>query len=642
VTVPDSLLDEIRARLSLVETVGRHVRLIRRGREFLGLCPFHGEKTPSFTVNEQKGFYHCFGCGAHGSLFDFVMAVDHLTFPQAVERLAEQAGVALPRPQPADAERERQRQSLFAVVEHAARWFEDALKGTEGAAARAYLAARGLDAAAIARFRLGYAPPGRMALRTALTRAGFDVARMVEAGLLIRPEDRSGEGAESAYDRFRGRVMFPISDRRGRIVGFGGRILGAGEPKYLNSPETPLFHKGRLLYGVPAAVEAARKSGRLIVVEGYMDQIGLSLAGYPETVAPLGTALTEDQLQELWRLAAAPILCFDPDTAGRRAAMRACERALPLLRPGLGLRFAFLGTGTDDDPDAVARRYPAQFLARAFAEAVPLSTMLVWLETGGRLPATPEDRAAVAERLRQRATTITDATVRQQFQGSFREALRPPARAWGPQRGGNASRRRDRRSAPAIFGDVPAARLADIGDRLAVVDGERTLLAILCIHPWLFHEVEDEIGHLHFGEAGHDHLRQGLIVALSGHDIRTAEMARQALAEEALQDVFDRITADPFVRRHRLIAADAAVADVRATWRANVNLLRRMQAAEAGRGSASETEPPSEASLARRFAARRAALANDADPVDADPVDADPAEDLDESSETAPPARRVP
>jgi DNA primase len=527
VSFPDTLLDDIRARVSLVELIGRQVRLVRRGREYVGLCPFHSEKTPSFTVNEQKGFYHCFGCGAHGSVFDFVMQAENVAFPEAVARLAGQAGIALPPPRPADPERERERRSLFAALDHACRWFEAMLAGDEGAAARAYLAGRGLDAAAVARFRLGFAPAGRSRLRQGLAAAGLGDAVLVAAGLLIRPED----DADSPYDRFRSRVMFPILDERGRIVGFGGRLLGPGDPKYLNTPETALFHKGRLLYGLPAAQEAARRSGRLIVVEGYMDQIGLTLAGYPETVAPLGTALTEDQLERLWRLAPEPILCFDPDAAGRRAALRACERALPRLRPGLGLRFAFLATGTGDDPDAVAKRYPPQFLARAFAEAVPLSTMLTWLETGGRLPAAPEARAALAERLRQRALTIADQTVRQQFLGAFREALRAPGpgrpAAGGRRRpaggGGPARRQPDRfdRGASDTIATDAATSLAHVlaAQPSRLDNAERCVLAIIINNPALFSEFEDQLGRLSFRDIKLEQVRQFLVHELSGADI---------------------------------------------------------------------------------------------------------------------------
>lgn len=590
---PDEFLDDIRGRVGLADVIGRQVRLIRRGREFVACCPFHQEKTPSFTVNEQKGFYHCFGCGAHGSIFDFVMQNERVSFPEAVERLAALAGLAMPRAEPADAERARRRQSLFEVLERAASFFEQALRMPEGKPARDYLRGRGLDEAAIARFRLGFALAGRSSLKAALSRDGIDEAWMLESGLLIRPEE--GEG--SSFDRFRGRVMFPIGDRRGRIVGFGGRILGAGEPKYLNSPETPLFHKGRLLYGLPAAAEAARKTGRLIVVEGYMDVIGLSLAGYEETVAPLGTALTEEQLQELWRLVPEPILCFDPDAAGRRAAARVCDRALPLLRPGFGLRFAFADAETGDDPDQLVRRYPRQFIARTLAEAVTLSQMLVWLETRGQRPATAEARAAAADRLRKRALGIADATVREQFLTAFREALRPPPRWQRQGRGG-----------PPPPATLP--RSAESMPRSARHDAERTLLAILCRHPALFETAEEEIGCLGFTDPDHDRLRQALIGRLSGATLSAEELAQQ-LETAGAGDVRATVLDDPFVRAHRLIATDAAMADVRATWRENISVLRRLEAD--GATGAPITAGASDDDIARHIARKRRLLSEVSD-----------------------------
>jgi DNA primase len=595
-SLPENLLEDIRNRISLVDLVSRQVRLVRRGREHLGLCPFHTEKTPSFTVNEQKGFYHCFGCGAHGSLFDFVMQTERLSFPHAVERLAQIAGVTLPQPQAKDREHQRHRQTLFDAIEQAAAFYERTLQSPEGEAARAYLAGRGLDEAALCRFRLGYAPSGRSALRTTLAHAGISDAVMVEAGLVVQPDDQTA----LPYDRFRSRVIFPIADGRGRTVGFGGRLLGSGEPKYLNSPDTPLFHKGHLLYGMPAAAEAARRTGRLIVVEGYMDAIGLALAGYEETVAPLGTALTTEQLQELWRLAPAPILCFDPDTAGRRAAMRACERALPLLRPGLGLRFAFLATETGDDPDAVARRYPPQFLARAFAEAVPLSTMLVWLETAGMPPSTPEARAAAVARLKQRASAITDRSVRAQFLSAFREAV---PRLRSARSDFNGRRRRSPEKPPVARGDaaVPA-----VGRMVAARDAEVTLLAVLCRHPGFFHEVEEEIGAVVFSDDERDRLRQALVAVLSGPDALTIAQLRGALPGDSLRATVDTVLADPIVRRHRLIAADSSIEQIRATWRENVNLLRRLL--EAAEPACPKTSDITEAMLTSRFARKRASL----------------------------------
>ncbi|HLJ63670.1 MAG TPA: DNA primase, partial [Stellaceae bacterium] len=339
---PPAFLDELRRRLSLAERVGRRVKLIRRGREFIGLCPFHNEKTPSFSVVEEKEFYHCFGCGAHGDIISFCMQTESLSFPEAVETLARQAGLDLPKPDPEARARFEARVSLQQAIEAACVFFEERLASAQGAPARAYLERRGLDPATITRFRLGYAPEGRQALKRALGEK-FPDSMLIEAGLIRKGED----GA--SFDYFHHRVMFPISDRRGEIIAFGARTLGDGQPKYLNSPETPLFQKGQVLYGLATARAAAARQPQAIVTEGYLDVIALQRAGFTTAVAPLGTALGEAQLAELWRMAPEPVLCFDGDAAGERAAARALERALPLLKPGFSLRFASLPAGEDPD-----------------------------------------------------------------------------------------------------------------------------------------------------------------------------------------------------------------------------------------------------------------------------------------------------
>src|SRR3954449_5251933 len=328
---PPGFLDELRARVSLADLVGRRVRLVRRGREHSGLCPFHNEKTPSFYVVEDKGFFHCFGCGAHGDAIGFVMRADNLDFIEAVERLAGEGGIAVPAQTAQERDRAQRQKTLLEALAAAAAFYEAQLWGPEGVRARDYLTRRGLDAETIRLFRLGWAPGDRQALRRALG-GDFPEALLREAGLLRVPD-----GGNSAYDYFRGRVMFPIGDRAGRIIAFGGRTLGDEQPKYLNSPDTPVFEKGKILYGWAAARAALGRdpdNAAVIVVEGYMDVIALHRAGFGGAVAPLGTALTETQLHELWRLALEPVLCFDGDDAGRRAALRALARALPLLQPG--------------------------------------------------------------------------------------------------------------------------------------------------------------------------------------------------------------------------------------------------------------------------------------------------------------------
>ena len=297
-------LDEVRDRSGLVSVIGRRVRLQKKGREFVGLCPFHNEKTPSFTVNEDKGFYHCFGCGEHGSVFDFVMKVENLSFPEAVERLAGEAGMEMPVDTPQERERAKRAATHYDLLERACLYYENQLRLPAGLPALRYLQNRGVTEDAIKTFRLGYAPDKRDGLRGELASEGIAEQLMVEAGLLIQPDDRS----RNRYDRFRGRLIYPILDKKGRIISFGGRILREGEPKYLNSPETPLFHKGRTLYGLSQALASARKKQQLIVTEGYTDVIALHQAGFDTGVAPLGTALTEDQIQLLWRVTREPFV----------------------------------------------------------------------------------------------------------------------------------------------------------------------------------------------------------------------------------------------------------------------------------------------------------------------------------------------
>ena len=348
---PPSLLDEIRARLPVSQVVSRKVALKRAGREFKGLSPFKQERTPSFTVNDQKGFYHCFASGEHGDIFAFVVKTEGLSFPEAVEQLAQEAGVPMPEAGPRDIQAEDERTRLYALVAAAAEYFETQLTAPSGQEARRYLDKRGLTRDAIGRFRLGYAPNSKSALKEHLGKAGFSTAEMVASGMLI-----AGDDIPVPYDRFRHRIMFPIADAKGRVIAFGGRALDPDAPaKYLNSPETPLFHKGHVLFNAHKARGPAHDKNQIIVVEGYMDVIALSEAGFPQTVAPLGTALTEDQLKLLWRMTPEPTLCFDGDAAGRRAAFRAVETALPHLQPGHSIQFAFLPEGSIPTISCVSR-----------------------------------------------------------------------------------------------------------------------------------------------------------------------------------------------------------------------------------------------------------------------------------------------
>jgi DNA primase len=362
--IPQSFIDELIARADIVEVIGRRVPLKKAGREHKACCPFHDEKTPSFTVSTQKQFYHCFGCGAHGTAIGFLMAYDHMGFVEAVEELAAQCGLEVPREQGPD---ERPEAGLYDALEAAARFYQDRLRDSEPA--KAYLRGRGLTGEIAARFRLGYAPDAWEALRECLGRTEPERRRLAAAGLLVA---RDGGGH---YDRFRDRIMFPIRDVRGRTIAFGGRITGEGEPKYLNSPETPLFHKGRELYGLYEARKAVRDIRRLIVVEGYMDVVGLARHGIDNAVATLGTATTAEHLERIFRITDEVVFCFDGDRAGRDAAWRALGVALPSVREGRQLRFLFLPEG--EDPDSLVHAAGADAFTRRLDEAVPLSDFLI-------------------------------------------------------------------------------------------------------------------------------------------------------------------------------------------------------------------------------------------------------------------------
>jgi DNA primase len=407
-----AFLDELRARTTLSTLVGRSVKLQKAGREYKGCCPFHHEKTPSFYVNDEKAFYHCFGCGAHGDAIRFLTEAGGLAFMDAVKDLAAVAGLELPAPDPAARARAEKASGLVGVSEAAAAWYRKQLDGIEGAAARAYLDRRGIGAHAREAFAIGFAPDGRTRLAKGLEATAKE-AELVEAGLLIKPE----EAGKAAYDRFRGRLMIPIRDPRGRTIAFGGRILDAGEPKYLNSPDTPLFDKGRTLFNLDRAGPVARKQDRVIVVEGYLDVIALDQAGIGESVAPLGTALTEAQMARLWSLVDAPILCFDGDNAGRKAGLRAAERALPILRPGKTLRFAMLPAG--QDPDDLVRGGGAAAFEAAIAEPVPLDVLLYTNARDGADMARPEARAGLRQRLNELAGLCTDRLVQEEFRRNF-------------------------------------------------------------------------------------------------------------------------------------------------------------------------------------------------------------------------------
>jgi DNA primase len=537
---PPSLLDEIRSRLPVSRVVERRVKLKRTGREYTGLSPFKTERTPSFTVNDQKGFYHCFASGEHGDIFKFLMQTDGLTFAEAVERLAAEAGVALPAPLPVDKAKVDLEDRLYLVLEECCQFYQAMLRGGEGESARGYLERRGLSHGDITSFRLGLAPDGRSNLKDHLSRKGFSLEEMKDAGLVIH-----GDDIAVPYDRFRGRLIFPILDAKRRVIAFGGRALSDGQqPKYLNSPETVLFHKGHVLFNMAAAREAARVSKSVFVAEGYMDVIALVKAGFPNAVAPLGTALTPDQLRLLWTMAPAPTLCFDGDAAGQKAAYRAMDGALLHLEPERSLQFAFLPEGRD--PDDMVRAGETAALSALLANPVSMIDV-IWRREQGRHPLqTPEQRASLEARLMELAAQIEHKSLRYHYISAFRERLRETLRK--PFPAAQAAKRfppsQSRRPKPEPAASRTHSLLAsNIAQPSAPSSGAREMLLIAAIlrHPWLLDEFAEDVANLHLEDRGCDRLRQALLGLQSEHEHLDNESAMAHLSRAGFDGEIERV-----------------------------------------------------------------------------------------------------
>ncbi len=398
--------DELRAKISIVDVVGSKVKLVRKGREYQACCPFHNEKTPSFTVNEAKGFYHCFGCGAHGDIIKFEMDANGLSFIDAVEKLAHKVGLQLPRLNPESKEQAEKKAGAYEIMEMAARFFEKILRLPAGRAGLDYLYARGFDDNIIHKFRLGFSPDNN-GLRAQLSAHGVTDAEMIELGLVALPENKR------PHDFFRNRVMIPIMDKRGRVIAFGGRVMDKSQPKYLNSPETPVFNKRRVLYNLNYARDCGYEAKRLIICEGYMDVIAMDKYGVGYAVAPLGTALTEDQIAEAWKVVNEPICCFDGDGAGIRAAIRSVDRVLPILKPGYSLQYAFLPD--NQDPDEFLRAKGTDAFLQVVTATTPLKDLL-WQKTlDGKSVDTPEQKALIEKEIKEEVAKIADETVKNYY-----------------------------------------------------------------------------------------------------------------------------------------------------------------------------------------------------------------------------------
>lgn len=510
-SLPPGFLDELRSRVSIAQVVGRAVtwdlRKSNQGKgDFWAPCPFHHEKTASFHVDDRKGYYYCFGCQAKGDALTFLQQTQNLGFMEAVEVLAREAGLAMPEREPGQRQRDDRRTTLVEVMEKAVRYYRMQLSGGQAAEARAYLDRRGLSPAQREHWEIGFAPDQRQGLYHHLTQAGVAPELIVEAGLCARPDDGG-----APFDRFRGRIMFPIRDGRGRAIAFGGRAMDPNaRAKYLNSPETPLFDKGRTLYNLGPARAATGKAQPLIVAEGYMDVIALVGAGFEGAVAPLGTAVTEDQLRLMWRLHDEPIIALDGDAAGLRAGLRVADLALPLVTAGQGLRFALLPGG--QDPDDLIKAGGAVAMKAVLDRAVPMARLLWERELQGQVFDSPERRAALDRRLRGLLNRIADASLREHYAEEFRQQRRALFADAGGFRPGNRSSRKNATSAAPLAG-TRGSLLAGGAEGADEELREARILAVLFAHPALLADFDSQLIDLDPHREDHRALQRVLLAA---------------------------------------------------------------------------------------------------------------------------------
>lgn len=590
-SLPPGFLDELRTRVPISRVIGRKVVWdLRKSNQARGdwwaPCPFHQEKSASFHCDDQKGFYYCFGCQAKGDVLTFLRESDGMEFMDAVRLLAAEAGMALPEPDPRARERSDRRGQLLKVTEAALRWFRLQLQTAAAAEARDYLIRRGLDQPALDRFEIGFAPDNRHALTRALREKGFEESQIVEAGMSARPDDGG-----AAYDRFRGRIIFPIRDGRDRVIGFGGRAMGPNaRAKYLNSPETPLFDKGRNLYHLGPARAAVAKGQPLIVAEGYMDVIALARAGFEGTVAPLGTAITEDQLRLMWRISPEPVIALDGDAAGLRAAQRLIDLALPMTGPGQALRFVLLPAG--QDPDDLIKSAGAGAMRALLDQARPLIDLLWTRETEGQRFDSPERKAALDRRLQEAIARIPDELTRRHYTEEIRRKRwelfgnRPPGnRGQGGRPAGGRPARSGKASMAAI-GPIPAIPLDGPNAGPALLEG--AALLICALRPEMIAAAEPRLERLSPRDPGRAALLHDLLVADSSDAGRqaletlradahlglTPAVIEQQDAEAAaaiLTNLLDRLEA------HRAASAELARAEAEIQGEVDEGLTWRMQ-----------------------------------------------------------------
>lgn len=545
-------LDHIKDKIRLSDIIQKSVVLKKRGDEFLGLCPFHNEKTPSFTVNDQKHFYHCFGCGAHGTVFDYLIHRENLNFPEAVEQVAQMAGVPLPtlESQEKITKEVDSQKILLDIMEQAARWFESNLKKPEGRGAAQYLKERGITIEAQRHFRLGYAPNKWDGLLEFFTKQGINSSLLEQVGLIVIPENKK------PYDNFHHRIMFPISNKKGQVIGFGGRTLDGSEPKYLNTKETPIFHKGSVLYNFKEA-RSQKKEMPLIVAEGYMDVIALWQHGYVRAVAPLGTAVTEAHLEELWRIYPNPIFCLDGDSAGRRAELRAIQRALPLLRPGASLSFVSLPQG--EDPDTYLQHQGSKEFDRLLENPTPLIDCLFNREFEAHSPKTPDKRALFEKNLLNYIHLIKDPYVQSHYGQALRELIhkwKGSLRAKKP-RNYNAS---FASSAHGVAGEGTKKGLNNLALR------EKIMVAIILAEPSILLEIFEEFSSLVFKDSACEKVKEGILGYFSQHKPLEKEGVRSYLSGVNLDQDIDIVLANDVFMHVPFLRAGSDMKILKAHW----------------------------------------------------------------------------
>ncbi len=595
---PQNFLEEIKNRIAVSDIVGQRVKLQRRGREYVGLSPFKQERTPSFTINDDKQFYHCFSTGKHGSVFDFLMETEGLGFPEAVERLAQLAGLPMPENDPREAQIAAKQTSLIDVTEAAAVWFASQLKTSSEAAeaARVYLQKRGVSAALIERFNIGYAPGARTGLVEHLSARKFSLSQIVEVGMAIQPD----EGTRQPYDRFRDRIIFPIHDTRGRVIAFGGRALDPdAKAKYLNSPETPLFHKGAVLFNFVRARTPAYEAGTVLITEGYMDVVGLARAGIDHAVAPLGTAITQEQIRLAWRMAPEPILCLDGDEAGLRAAYRTIDRALPLLKPGYSLRFAILPPGKD--PDDLVSEGGASVMNQVLGKAMSLVDLMWEREIEAAPWDTPERAGALKQRLRTVVGQVAHADLRDLFGQEIKSRLdkllgapglstryegRFEARDAKPVTGRRARLRQRTSSLQRMRGASSELRRSELAQGVVdIPQREAVILLGILNHPDILSSYRDMLENIDFSAPALDKLRFEIIDYFDRLENPPAGLDIEALkghfTSQGMMDLYRRLMDMQDARILDFVHEDSALADVLPDWLEVVRVHHKLRTLKA-------------------------------------------------------------